>query len=163
LDQQDISTHGLTFTTKTGREMFLFTAIVIEKSLKASTPGDHYNILYAKNFNPTNIVYQTYAQGVKKEMIPTLLIELSKLYFRQLNPEKESAHEIKEEVKTTRSVTSYQCSNCLTVYDKKYGDPISGIPAGVAFDDLPETYQCHVCDSPKKDFVPSQLLMPAQD
>ena len=29
LDQQDISTHGLTFTIKTNRDMFLFTAIVI--------------------------------------------------------------------------------------------------------------------------------------
>ena len=163
LDQQDISTHGLTFTIKTGREMFLFTAIVIEKSLKENTLGDHYNILYAKNFNPTNIVYQTYAQGVKKEMIPTLLIELSKLYFRQLNPEKEHVHEVMEEPKSTRSITSYQCSNCLTVYDKKYGDPISGIQPGVAFEDLPDTYQCHVCDSSKKDFVPSQVLVPIKD
>ena len=46
LDQQDISTHGLTFTIKTSRDMFLFTAIVIEKSRTANTPGDYYNILY---------------------------------------------------------------------------------------------------------------------
>src|SRR5690606_4983693 len=32
LDQQDISTHGLTFTIKTNRDMFLFTSIVIEKN-----------------------------------------------------------------------------------------------------------------------------------
>jgi rubredoxin len=159
LDQQDISTHGLTFTIKTGRELFLFTAIVIEKSFEASSsPGDHYNILYAKNFNPTNIVYQTYARGVKKEMIPTLLIELSKLYFRQLNPEKEHVSEIKEETKAQEGTGSYQCSNCLTVYDEKYGDPASGISVGTPFNDLPETYKCHVCDSPKKDFVPIQLI-----
>lgn len=34
LDQQDISTHGLTFTINMGRKMFFFTSIVIEKSLK---------------------------------------------------------------------------------------------------------------------------------
>ena len=154
LDQQDISTHGLTFTIKTNREMFLFTAIVIEKNLQAGpTPGDHYTILYAKNFNPNNIVYLIYARGVKKEMIPTLLIELSKLYFRQLNPEKEFVEEVKHEIHHAGHVTIYQCSNCLTIYDQQYGDPISNIPVGTSFENLADTYQCHVCDSPKKYFV----------
>jgi rubredoxin len=151
LDQQDISTHGLTFTIKTNRDMFLFTTIVIEKS---TTPGEHYNILYAKNFNPNNIVHHTYARHVKKEMIPSLLIELSKLYYRQLNPEKEHVTEAKKEVYVNGFVTSYQCSNCLTIYDKKYGDPTSNIPAGVPFEELPESYKCHVCDSAKKYFLP---------
>lgn len=89
LDQQDISTHGLTFTIKTKREMFFFTSIVIEK-VKAEElgPSERYTILYARDFNPNNFVYVTYAQNVKKEIIPALLIELSKLYFRQLNPRK---------------------------------------------------------------------------
>jgi rubredoxin len=155
LDQQDISTHGLTFTIKTNRDMFLFTAIVIEKSSGiGSTPGEHYNILYAKNFNPNNVVHHTYARGVKKEMIPSLLIELSKLYFRQLNPEKEHTTEVKQDVHMNGYVTSYQCSNCLTIYDKKYGDPASNIPPGVPFENLPETYKCHVCDSVKRYFLP---------
>ena len=155
LDQQDISTHGLTFTIKTDRDMFLFTAIVIEKSNAAgNVPSDLYNILYAKNFNPNNVVHHTYARNVKKEMIPSLLIELSKLYFRQLNPEKEHVREIREEVAVNGYVTSYQCSNCLTIYDQQYGDPASNIPAGVAFENLPDTYRCHVCDSSKKYFLP---------
>ena len=87
LDQQDISTHGLTFTIKTDRVIQYFTTVVIEKH-KDSIAGDTYNVLYAKNFNPTNIIYHTYAKAVKKEILPALLIELSKLYFRQLNPEK---------------------------------------------------------------------------
>jgi rubredoxin len=156
LDQQDISTHGLTFTIRTNREMFYFTSIVIEKDeVKAAGSADRYSILYARNFNPTTITYLTYAKSVKKEMIPTLLIELSKLYFRQLNPEREQVYEIKNDATPAQGpVTSYQCSNCLTIYDKKYGDPLSKIPAGVAFEDLPETYVCHVCDSPKKYFLP---------
>ncbi len=157
LDQQDISTHGLTFTIKTGRPMFLFTAIVIEKNLKTNVPGDHYDILVAKNFNPNNIIYQTYAKGVKREIIPALLIELSKLYFRQLNHEKvQSKKLINEPAAITpmaEAASSYQCTNCLTVYDKKYGDPVKGIPIGVDFKDLPETFTCHVCDSEKKYFV----------
>ncbi len=161
LDQQDISTHGLTFTIKTSRPMFLFTAIVIEKSFKGNVPGNQYDILVAKNFNPNNIIYHTYAKGVKREIIPALLIELSKLYFRQLNPEKvQSKKQISEPISLTQVVeaaSSYQCTNCLTVYDKKYGDPIMNIPVGVDFADLPETFHCHVCDSEKKYFVPMQV------
>jgi rubredoxin len=91
---------------------------------------------------------------VKKEMIPSLLIELSKLYFRQLNPEKEHVREEKKEAHVNGFVTSYQCSNCLTIYDKKYGDPASNIPAGVPFEALPDSYKCHVCESAKKYFLP---------
>jgi rubredoxin len=153
LDQQDISTHGLTFTIKMKRTMFLFTSIVIEKNMDAET-SERYNILYAKNFNPNNITYLTYARDVRKEIIPALLIELSKLYYRQLNPEKESKADRNKEEKITSVATSYQCSHCLSVYDKRYGDSLSDIPPGVPFEDLPETYKCHVCDSPKKYFVP---------
>lgn len=153
LDQHDISTHGLTFTIKTNREILYFTTVVIEKDATNDTiPGEHYNILYAKNFNPTNIVYHSYARGIKKEMIPAVLIELSKLYFRQLNPEKEKSEDIKPETVLKGDISLYQCSNCLTVYDEKYGDPEAGIPPGVPFEKLPESYTCHVCDSPKKHF-----------
>lgn len=151
LDQQDISTHGLTFTIRTNREIQYFTTVVIEKH-QESISGDQYNILYAKNFNPTNILYHTYARGVKKEVLPALLIELSKLYFRQLNPEKEKAEEIRNAPVVKGKKPKYQCSNCLTVYDPEYGDPSSGIPSGVSFDDLKETYTCHVCGSSKRDF-----------
>jgi rubredoxin len=155
LDQQDISTHGLTFTIKTNREMQYFTTVVIEKNPEPDTiPGDHYNILYAKHFNPNNIVYHTYSKGIKKEIIPAVLIELSKLYFRQLNPEKEKSEEAKPQPVLNGKIRLYQCSNCLTVYDEKYGDPEASVSPGVSFDHLPDTYKCHVCDSPKKYFVP---------
>ncbi|RAW00079.1 rubredoxin domain-containing protein [Pseudochryseolinea flava] len=152
LDQQDISTHGLTFTIKMKRDMFLFTSIVIERSTQNET-SERYTIKYAKNFNPNNITYLTYARDVKKEIIPTLLIELSKLYYRQLNPEKEQQADQSKEEKKVSAVTSYQCTNCLSVYDKRYGDAIANIPPGVSFEDLPESYKCHVCDSTKKYFV----------
>lgn len=155
LDQQDISTHGLTFTIRTGRDMFYFTAIVIAKSQATPTaPGDRYDILYAKDFNPNAFSYVTYARQARREIIPALLIELSKLYFRQLNPEKESQDKRSQEPPANGVVTSYQCSNCLTVYDKKYGDPAASVPPGIPFENLPDTYVCHVCESPKKYFVP---------
>lgn len=153
LDQQDISTHGLTFTIKTHRDMLLFTSIVIEQNHEIEN-SERYNILYAKNFNPNNITYNTYAKAVRKEAIPALLIELSKLYFRQLNPEREPVSNASKSAHVNGLTSIYQCSNCLTIYDKKYGDPFANIAPGVSFEQLPDTYTCHVCDSPKKDFVP---------
>jgi rubredoxin len=151
LDQQDISIHGLTFTIKTQPDMFLFTSVVIEKSLEGY---GGYNILYAKNFNPNTVTYLTYAKHVRKEVIPSLLVELSKLYFRQLNPEKEPSRELRDEPQTSRNTLPvYQCSNCLTVYDPRYGDELAGIPPGVSFAALPETYRCHVCDTEKRYFA----------
>ena len=84
-----------------------------------------------------------------------MLIELSKMYYRQLNPEKVQVGELKEEVNLNISEphASYQCTNCLTVYDEKYGDPGAGISVGTAFENLPDTYRCHVCDSAKIEFV----------
>ena len=152
LDHLDISTHGLTFTIKMRRDTYLFTTIVIELNVN-STSSDRYNILYARNFDPNSTVYYPYARDVRKEIIPALLIELSKLYYRQLNPEKDKVYAKDSEETVTHSVASYQCSNCLTVYDKKYGDPLANIPPGVSFDELPESYVCNVCNSPKKYFV----------
>lgn len=150
LDQQDISTHGLTFTIKMKRSMFLFTSIVIERNFE--TEAERYNILYAKNFNPNDIAYLTYSRDVRKEIIPAILIELSKLYYRQLNPEKQQVEKSKEQ-EASKSVASYQCSNCLSIYDKRYGDALANIPPGIPFEELPDSYKCHVCDSPKKYFV----------
>ncbi|MBL7856757.1 MAG: rubredoxin domain-containing protein [Cyclobacteriaceae bacterium] len=150
LDQHDISTHGLTFAIKTNRDVFPFTSIVI--SLTRNLEGDRYTILYAKDFNPTNGFYYTYAHQIKKEMIPVLLIELSKFYFRQLNPEKEVQREEMIEPLSGKPLIYYQCTNCLTIYDERFGDALSGIPPGVDFADLPEHYCCHVCESPKKHF-----------
>jgi rubredoxin len=153
LDQQDISTHGLTFTIKTSRDMFYFTSIVIEKVADA-TSSDSYNILYAKNFNPNTVTYYPYARNVKKEMIPTLLIELSKIYFRQLNPDREPSADFKTDTTSDHRRIVYQCSNCLTIYDESLGDAMAGIKPHTSFSDMPDTYVCHVCSSPKRFFLP---------
>ncbi|HEV8513772.1 MAG TPA: rubredoxin [Cyclobacteriaceae bacterium] len=155
LDHQDISTYGLTFAIKTGREYFPFTTILIESEPDqiSSQSNNLYTISYAKDFNPNNAIYYPYAKNVQREIIPSLLIELSKLFFRQLNPEKEQALEpTLEHKETSKTVTRYQCSNCLTIYDTQYGDPDSGINPGTPFEKLPETYACRVCDSQKKFF-----------
>ncbi len=153
LDLQDISTFGLTFSIQTHRHYYWFTSVVIERNLEETIGGrECYNILYAKDFNPNHTEYQVYVRAVKKEIMPALLIELSKVYFRQLNPEKELHGSGKQFSATEELSESYQCSNCLTIYEKSVGDPDAGIKAGTPFERLPEDYNCPVCDSGKEFF-----------
>lgn len=46
----------------------------------------------------------------------------------------------------------YVCSVCGFVYDPEIGDPDNGIPAGTAFENLPEDWHCPRCKQPKEKF-----------
>jgi rubredoxin len=46
----------------------------------------------------------------------------------------------------------YVCTICGYVYDPAEGDSDSDIPAGTAFADLPDDYECPVCGAGKEDF-----------
>lgn len=152
LDQQDISTYGLTFTVITTGEVVLFTSVVIEKCpKKAENEPDTYNILYSKDFNPNLSEYFYYVKSVSKEIIPALLIELSHIYYEQLNtPIMAANSQSVRQMKKTKQI--YQCKNCLTIYDEDYGDDTADIMPGIPFADLPNDYKCPLCASPKTAF-----------
>jgi rubredoxin len=149
LDQQDISTYGLNFTIITKSETVLFTSVVIEKAeKKAENDPDVFNILYSKDFNPNLSEYFYYVKGVTKEIIPALLIELSHMYYDQLDmPITNVNGQPIEKFKRPKMI--FQCKNCMTIYDEDYGDEFAGIPVGTPFAKLPSDYQCPICTSPK--------------
>jgi rubredoxin/dissimilatory sulfite reductase (desulfoviridin) alpha/beta subunit len=152
LDQQDISTYGLSFSVKT-RHMALFTSVAIEKAQKEKeNEPDTFNILYSKDFNPNLSEYFYYTRNVSKETLPPLLIELSHKYYDQLEVRKPSEPSDIGAKTIKKQHRKYQCSNCLTLYDEKYGDPESDIPPGTSFMKLSDAYCCPVCDSPKSAF-----------
>ena len=154
LDKQDISTYGLSFSVKVSPKMVLFTSIVIEKNLGGNGEGKSrtFNIMYSKDFNPNLMEYSYFVKGVPLETLPALLIQLSHLYYDQLDVKRRG--ESPEPGKLTKPLgyKKYQCSNCLTVYNEEYGDPGSGVEAGTSFSKLPTDYCCSVCDSPKSAF-----------
>ena len=45
------------------------------------------------------------------------------------------------------------CESCGYIYDPEEGDPDGGIPAGTAFEDIPDTWFCPVCGARKRDFT----------
>ncbi len=47
---------------------------------------------------------------------------------------------------------NYKCTVCGYMYKPERGDKMNDIPPGVAFEDLPEDYQCPMCAQPKVAF-----------
>jgi rubredoxin len=48
------------------------------------------------------------------------------------------------------------CVVCGLVYDPVLGLPEDGIPAGTAFEDIPDDWSCPDCGVSKEDFEPHQ-------
>ena len=56
---------------------------------------------------------------------------------------KTAAKSVKKRGKT--EVVRYKCSLCGYIYSPLRGEPHNGIPAGTAFEDLPDDYLCPIC------------------
>ena len=152
MDKMDISTYGLTFSVKTDPSMIPFTSVVIERNNTPEASGETYNILFSKEFNPNLMEYDYYTKNVPKEIIPPLLLELSYLYYEQLDEKQKVEKEVTS--KNDKNANSlFQCKSCLTIYDESIGDKINGINPGVAFSKLPDTYKCPLCGSKKQTFT----------
>jgi class 3 adenylate cyclase/rubredoxin len=46
----------------------------------------------------------------------------------------------------------WKCSTCGWIWDPAQGDPENGIPPGTAFEDLPDSWRCPICNSGKEFF-----------
>lgn len=46
----------------------------------------------------------------------------------------------------------YRCTVCGYIYDPAVGDSAASIPAGTAFDKLPDNWVCPECGAPKDMF-----------
>jgi rubredoxin len=60
---------------------------------------------------------------------------------------------VKKTDKTSFLPEIYQCSDCLTVYDARFGALEVGITEGVPFADLDDNFVCTTCDGAKTGFV----------
>ncbi|WP_010136185.1 rubredoxin [Ochrovirga pacifica] len=157
-DQNDISTYGLTLGYHERKsETSYFTSLIIEKNPAPTQVQDFeniptYNLLYGKNFNPNTKSYITYAQYVEQIELPGLLMELSQQYFAQLDNSIENIAKPSSNIKNKTTQEVYQCSECFTIYDPALGDVTANIAPNTAFEQLPESYTCHLCEAPKSEF-----------
>ena len=61
-----------------------------------------------------------------------------------------------EEKNMEGDMKKYVCSVCGYIYDPAEGDSEGDIPAGTAFEDLPDDWTCPVCGAAKDEFAPEE-------
>ena len=160
-EQHDVRTYGLCFAIKTQPKSGLYGSVLVRKQfntirgkLKALNKFD---ILYTADFNPNSKDYILFRDNVEKEHLPAYLAGLCKYFYEQesagdLLPGSSYAEEkIQEKIPVVEKYV-YQCCRCLTIYDEETGEPEIDIPAGRAFEALPGSYCCPLCEAPKNEF-----------
>jgi rubredoxin len=162
-DKEDVRTFGLCFAIKTQPKSGLFGSIIIRKQINQSANQrrvlDRYDILYTRNFNPNSKDYVLFRKDIEKENLAVYLISLCKYFYELQNRENVirmplyNDEVIQSDEVIQVKIRVFQCKNCLTIYDKEYGDSINGIKVGTEFEQLDNNYACPTCDAPKHDFV----------
>ncbi len=171
-DAMDVRTFGLVFAIKTRHKSEVFGSVIIRRHGFFEINGFDfwgflgvYDIFYAEDFNPHTRRRRTHQLNVPRWRLASELLNLSKKYFQQLTGEKRALKIIpkmaaKNIDKTAVLPEIYQCSDCLTVYDTRFGAAEVGITEGVSFSDLSDSFICPTCDAPKSAFLKKTELPP---
>jgi rubredoxin len=148
LGEKEVSTTGLSFAIQM-KPMTVSTPVIIKPVKEGNMAG--YDILYTTDFKTHTLQWEVFAGNISSQQVTSTFIELCKMYYAQMGQSLPASHP--EEASTfVQTHEVYQCPDCLTVYDPVYGDAMAGINAGIHFQDLPETYLCNLCDTPKSNF-----------
>lgn len=150
LEAADTRTYRLSFAIKTQPKTGLIGSVVIRKQ-----SDNLFELLHTKDFNPNRKDFVLYKTGLKEDELLENLIILCEHYYALSNNNGKTSVETsvnKPEEKAAHTHPVYQCKNCLSIYDERYGDELNGIVAGTHFESL-KNYICPVCDSSKEDFL----------
>ncbi len=149
-EEADLRTYRLSFAIKTQAKTGLLGSIVVKKQ----SPGI-FAIQHTRDFNPNNKALIAYKDGLSANDLAPHLAELCEHYYAMSAKDTTlvSSNENKKDGKeAAHHRMVYQCKNCLSIYDERYGDELNGITAGTRFENI-ENYTCPVCESPKSDFA----------
>lgn len=163
-DKEDVRTYGLCFAIQTKPESFLYASVLIRKK-ELKNPNrlkslERYDIMYTRDFNPNTNEWVIYREDVKKEHLGPYLVSLCKLFYSRESKQDLLANKPENPPEAARQELSqivFQCPGCLSIYDETHGDQAAGIAPGTAFEDLPGTYRCPVCDGDKNTFITTRV------
>jgi len=148
-EEADLRTYQLCFAIKTQPKTGLSGSIIIKKNQEGL-----YDLLHTKDFNPNSKDYLVYLEQVKPDVLSSHLVLLcNKFYDLQSSnlPSQMALHATDADLKHEKKEEIYQCNNCLTRYDKRYGDQLNGVVQDIEFATLTD-YYCPVCEAPKTEF-----------
>jgi len=159
-EEHDLRTYRLCFAIKMQPKTGLPGSVIIRKQ-----DGELYDVLHSRDFNPNSKDMIVYRKDIAQHSLAQCLIELCNQYHLTLSEENTSSSstyydEPEDNSNEVAKYIVYQCNNCLTIYDKAYGDCIHGIAPHTEFDTL-DDYMCPVCDSPKEEFVSLERFIAA--
>ncbi|WP_448699286.1 rubredoxin [Mucilaginibacter sp. AW1-3] len=148
-EEADTRTYRLCFAVKIKPKSGLFGSVFINKQKGKRT----FDILYTRDFNPNSKIFTIYKSNVKREQLSGYLIQLCDHFYAL----QDSSTTAKADAGVVEFITLphkqvHQCSQCLTIYNDIYGDELSGIAPGTAFE-LINNYNCPTCGAAKNDFV----------
>ncbi|MDB5116523.1 MAG: rubredoxin protein [Mucilaginibacter sp.] len=146
-EESDLRTYQLCFAIKTQAKTGLQASVIIKKN------KDDFDILHTHDFNPNSKGEVIYLQHIKAQELSKHLIALcNKFYDIQSNAVLPLTLSVPYETNMqVKGKNIYQCNNCLTRYDKQYGDSVNLIEKNVEFETL-INYKCPVCEAPKSEF-----------
>jgi len=161
LNDDDTRTFGVCIGIKTKMKSEVFSSILVRRKplIRIGKGGlfHVYDIICAKDFNPNERTGYAFSKGNPRFSLAEQL-RRAVLSFYKYHSGKEEEILIPRVKKVTLATEkekeiAYQCKNCKTVYDEKYGDPENGIDPCTLFQELPVSYCCSVCDATKDNFV----------
>ena len=162
LNDDDTRTFGVCIGIKTKMKSEVFSSILVRRKplIRIGSVGlfHVYDILCAKDYNPNERTGFAFSKDNPKFLLAEQLRRAVLSFYKYHSEKGEVVVTVsgkKESIAVeTKEETVYQCKNCLTVYDERIGDPEYGIDPGTLFKELPDSFCCSVCDSPKENFVP---------
>jgi rubredoxin len=145
-EDADLRTYQLCFAIKTQPKTGLTGSIILKKGKNCL-----YDILHTQDFNPNSKDYVIYLRQIKPAELSKHLVGLCAEFYMSQSSYMPQTTVMEEAGPKLQETEIYQCNNCLTRYDKHYGDFINNISKDVEFTTLSD-YCCPVCEAPKEDF-----------
>jgi rubredoxin len=168
LSTDDTRTFGICIGIKTRKKSEIFCSILVRKRYLVEFAGIKllkvYDILCAKDFNPNERTAEVFSSGNPKIVLAE---QLRRAVIKYYNYRAAITKKNTVAVQVPKTATEkkaeeyvYQCTSCLSVYDPVAGDTVNAIAPGTAFDMLPQTYVCSLCDAGKESFrkIPKSAL-----
>jgi len=150
-EEYDLRTYRLCFAIKMQPKTGLLASIIIRK-----TKTGLFDILHTRDFNPNSKDFVVHKKELQAATLGEPLIALCDLHYRSLSDSNTllstGSTEDNDTESDTETIRLHQCQNCLTIYDKNYGDTINGIPVGTEFNTISD-YTCPVCESTADCFI----------
>lgn len=159
LSRDDIRTFGICIGIKTRKKSEVFSSILVKRKTLiriASFGFIHlYDILCANNFNPNERTGIVFSSNLPKFLLPGKLRKAIISFYKhetEIRKKKESIKKKELFKKKEKELFIYQCRHCLSVYDPVVGSHENYIFPGTAFEELPDSFCCALCEGPKDEF-----------